>query len=70
MKRAAHPDVIARDEFIALERKPGRTLPENARLIVLKLEMADRFLSLPARNGSAAKPWLGAVVHVGGGSWR
>lgn len=41
-------DGHVRDEFIALGRKPDRTADEEARLTVLKQEMADRLLSLPA----------------------
>jgi hypothetical protein len=37
---------IVRDEFIALGRKQGRTPEEEARLEVLKQEMAERLLAL------------------------
>ena len=36
------------DEFIALSRTPGRTDAQEAHLTVLKQEMADRLLSVPA----------------------
>ncbi|NLU60780.1 hypothetical protein HCA61_00675 [Rhodococcus sp. HNM0563] len=36
------------DEFISLGRKADRTETENARLTVLKQEMADRLLAAPA----------------------
>ncbi len=36
------------DEFIALARKQGRNPDEEARLTVLKQEMADRLLAVPA----------------------
>lgn len=36
------------DEFIALSRRPGRTAEEEAHLTVLKQEMADRLLGVPA----------------------
>ncbi|MBK8082717.1 MAG: hypothetical protein IPK28_02180 [Devosia sp.] len=39
---------IVRDEFISLGRKPDRTPAEEARLELLKRDMADRLLALPA----------------------
>lgn len=39
---------IVRDEFIGLGRKPDRTPAEEARLELLKRDMADRLLALPA----------------------
>lgn len=36
------------DEFIALSRKQGRSRDEEAHLTVLKQEMADRLLAVPA----------------------
>ncbi|MFC9518804.1 hypothetical protein ACFTSD_23970 [Nocardiaceae bacterium NPDC056970] len=36
------------DEFIDLVNKPGRTESEEARLVVLKQEMTDRLLAVPA----------------------
>lgn len=38
------------DEFIALSRRPGRTAEEEAHLTVLKQEMADRLLGVPAEE--------------------
>ncbi|MGH3569205.1 MAG: hypothetical protein ACRDRH_24910 [Pseudonocardia sp.] len=38
------------DEFIALSRRPGRTAEEEAHLTVLKREMADRLLGVPAEE--------------------
>jgi hypothetical protein len=43
-------DGIVREEFIALGRKPERTLEEDARLAMLKQDMADRLLSLSAAD--------------------
>lgn len=39
---------IVRDEFIALARTEGRTAEQDARLEVLKQDMADRLLAIPA----------------------
>lgn len=39
-------DGIVRDEFIELGRKPDRTAAEEARLVFLKQDMADRLLAL------------------------
>lgn len=36
------------DEFIDLVNRPGRTESEEARLVVLKQEMTDRLLAVPA----------------------
>lgn len=41
---------IVREEFILLGRKPDRTDDENERLAALKLDMADRLLSLPSEQ--------------------
>ena len=41
-------DGHVRDEFIALGRKPDRTAEEDAHLVYLKQEMAERLLALPA----------------------
>lgn len=38
------------DEFIALSRRPGRSAEEEAHLTVLKQEMADRLLGVPAEE--------------------
>jgi len=38
------------DEFIALSRTSGRTAEEEAHLTVLKQEMADRLLGVPAEQ--------------------
>jgi hypothetical protein len=37
-----------REDFIALGRKPDRTLDEEANLVLLKKEMTERLLALPA----------------------
>ncbi|MER2534147.1 MAG: hypothetical protein ABTQ31_03180 [Rhizobiaceae bacterium] len=41
---------IVRDEFITLGKKPNRSEAEEARLTVLKQDMADRVLALPAQE--------------------
>jgi hypothetical protein len=43
-------DGIVRDEFVALGRKKDRTPEEEARLSVLKQDMADRLLALSPEN--------------------
>lgn len=43
-------DGIVRAEFIALGKKPNRSEAEEARLTVLKQDMADRVLALPAQH--------------------
>ncbi|WP_127782951.1 hypothetical protein [Rhodococcus sp. X156] len=39
---------FVRDEYIALSRKAARTAEEEARLVVVKQEMADRVMASPA----------------------
>lgn len=41
-------DGFVTDEFIALSRQPGRSAAQDAHLAVLKQEMADRLLAVPA----------------------
>lgn len=41
-------DGFVTDEFIALSRAPDRTATQDAHLSVLKQEMADRLLAVPA----------------------
>ena len=55
-------DGFVGDEFIALARRDGRSAAEEARLDVLKREMAERVMAAAARATSTTRPRLSLRV--------